>query len=135
MNEKASGWLSSQKGKLIERPLFLWLHYMDIHEPSVPEEKHIELVDSKVNLSVNEMMGVFKNVIMNYPAATCRVVHCRFENEGKATPFWYHFTKALTDGGELRAEISRPEVVSIFQERYENLVNLIISGGVICQVM
>ncbi len=64
LNDKVANWLSLQKDRLRERHFFLWLHYMDVHEPYVPERKYIDIVDSSINLTVNEMMGLFKNVIL-----------------------------------------------------------------------
>jgi len=64
LNDKIASWLSFQKGKLMEKPFFLWLHYMDVHEPYVPEGKYIDLVDPHINLTENEMMSLFKEVIL-----------------------------------------------------------------------
>ena len=37
INTKVTDWLSSHTGKKDYAPFFLWLHYMDVHEPYMPE--------------------------------------------------------------------------------------------------
>jgi len=64
INTKVGEWLSSHtKGKEY-RPFFLWLHYMNVHEPYVPERKYVDMVDSSINLSREEMFNLFKNVVL-----------------------------------------------------------------------
>jgi arylsulfatase A-like enzyme len=62
INQKVDNWLNSQKAN--DRPFFLWLHYMDVHEPYVPEQKYIDTVDPDIDLTSNEMMDLFKNIIL-----------------------------------------------------------------------
>lgn len=62
LNDKVAGWLSSQKGS--DRPFFLWLHYMDVHEPYVPERRYIDLVDPRINKTEDEMFALFQNVLL-----------------------------------------------------------------------
>ena len=64
INKKVDEWLSSHiKGKDYGR-FFLWMHYMDVHEPYVPERRYVEMVDPSIKLSSNEMFNLFKNVIL-----------------------------------------------------------------------
>jgi len=64
INKKVDEWLSSYIKGGEYRPFFLWLHYMDVHEPYVPEKKYVDLVDPSVNLSKEEMFDLFKNTLL-----------------------------------------------------------------------
>jgi len=64
INRKVDTWLSSHVGGKSYKPFFLWVHYMDVHEPYVPERKYIDMVDPSIRLSEAEMMGLFKNVLL-----------------------------------------------------------------------
>ena len=61
LNKKIAPWLSQQKS---DNPFFLWLHYMDVHEPYVPERKYIEVVDPSITMNDDEMFGLFTNVLL-----------------------------------------------------------------------
>ncbi|NIO04100.1 MAG: sulfatase-like hydrolase/transferase, partial [Proteobacteria bacterium] len=56
------------------KPFFLWLHYMDIHEPYVPERKYIDVVDSSIGLDEEEMFRLFNDVVLNRDVSDKRVV-------------------------------------------------------------
>jgi arylsulfatase A-like enzyme len=63
INEKLAHWLSSRPwegGKSI----FIWLHYMDIHEPYIPDRKYLDMVSPSIRLSQEEMFALFKNVLL-----------------------------------------------------------------------
>jgi arylsulfatase A-like enzyme len=61
INQKIDSWLGSvDTGK----PLFLWVHYMDVHEPYVPERRYIDLVDGSIKLSKEQMFALFKEVVL-----------------------------------------------------------------------
>lgn len=64
INRKMATWLSSHMGAGDDRPFFLWLHYMDIHEPYVPERKYIDLVDPSIDLDEEQMFRLFPEVIL-----------------------------------------------------------------------
>jgi len=65
INNKVGKWLSSHIGSEREyKPFFLWLHYMDIHEPYIPEQEYIDLIDSSIHLSKDEMFKLFKDVLL-----------------------------------------------------------------------
>lgn len=65
INRKAKVWLKSYKMSKSDKPFFLWIHYMDMHEPYIPKRENIELVDSSVGLrSEDEMFDLFKNVLL-----------------------------------------------------------------------
>jgi len=64
INKKVGEWLSASiKGKE-HRRFFLWLHYMDVHKPYVPERKYVDMVDLSINLSKEEMFNLFKNTLL-----------------------------------------------------------------------
>lgn len=46
------------------KPLFLWVHYMDVHEPYVPDEKYLAKIAPDMRLSRQEMFAMFKQVIL-----------------------------------------------------------------------
>ncbi len=64
INRKVESFLSSyvQEGRF--KPFFLWAHYMDVHEPYVPDENYLNLVDPSLNLARDEMMTLFKNTLL-----------------------------------------------------------------------
>ena len=64
INKKVDKWLSTHiKGEDYNR-FFLWLHYMDVHEPYVPEKKYVDMVDPSINLTLEEMLILFHNVVL-----------------------------------------------------------------------
>jgi arylsulfatase A-like enzyme len=64
INRKVATWLSSHTGAGDSKPFFLWLHYMDIHEPYVPAQKYIDMVDPSMHLNEDEMFRLFPDVIL-----------------------------------------------------------------------
>jgi len=62
INNKVRAWLSNQKGK--EKPFFLWVHYMDVHEPYIPKREYLELIDPSININEDNMFALFKNVLL-----------------------------------------------------------------------
>jgi len=64
INSKVDKWLSSYTQGGGYKPFFLWLHYMDIHEPYIPDRKYIDMVDPSVNTSPDEMYNLFKEVLL-----------------------------------------------------------------------
>ena len=63
MNQKIGNWLSSYV-KTDSRPFFAWLHFMDVHEPYMPDRKYVELVDPSLSLSQEEMYSLFENTLL-----------------------------------------------------------------------
>jgi len=64
INRKAEDWLSGLTAGDVERPFFLWLHYMDIHEPYVPAAEYLRLVDPTLSLGPEDMFSLFKEVLL-----------------------------------------------------------------------
>jgi len=69
INGKVSEWLSSYSRGVGYKPFFLWLHYMDIHEPYIPERKFIEMVDPSITIGQDEMYSLFKNTLLKRDAS------------------------------------------------------------------
>jgi arylsulfatase A-like enzyme len=63
INQKAKQWLASQAAGE-KKPVFLWVHYMDLHEPYMPEPSFQKLVDPELQMSNDEMFVVFKETIL-----------------------------------------------------------------------
>jgi len=61
---KAIAWLSQYCGNGDYKPFFLWLHYMDVHEPYMPERNFIDMVDPGITLSEDEMYSLFQNTLL-----------------------------------------------------------------------
>ena len=69
INGKVSEWLSSHSRGGRYKPFFLWLHYMDIHEPYIPERKFIEMVDPSITIGQDEMYSLFKDTLLKRDAS------------------------------------------------------------------
>ncbi|MCL5071288.1 MAG: sulfatase [Actinobacteria bacterium] len=61
INKKVAEFLSNFS---YSKPLFLWVHYMDVHEPYIAEDRYLEKIDANLKLSKDEMFFLFKNVIL-----------------------------------------------------------------------
>ncbi len=64
INKKVDSWLETRAGKVADKPLFLWVHYMDVHEPYVPDEEYVAKIDPDLNLSKKDMFALFKQVLL-----------------------------------------------------------------------
>lgn len=63
INQKVDAWLSAEAGDDSSQ-FFLWAHYMDVHEPYVPEKKYLQRIDPSINLTSDEMFALFKEVLL-----------------------------------------------------------------------
>lgn len=63
INRKSKEWLTEYVSDANEKPFFLWVHYMDVHEPYVPERKYVEMVAPDINLDENAMFRLFEEVL------------------------------------------------------------------------
>ena len=61
INNKVKGFLNNFS---FSKPLFLWVHYMDVHEPYIAEDSYLSQIDSNIRLSKDEMFILFKDVIL-----------------------------------------------------------------------
>jgi len=64
INRKVDRWLSANVHGQDSAPFFIWVHYMDVHEPYVPDRAYIDAVDPSIRLSEDEMLALFKEVIL-----------------------------------------------------------------------
>jgi arylsulfatase A-like enzyme len=64
INKKVETWLSGNIRDDMDRAFFLWVHYMDVHEPYVPEDEFVKIVDANLKLEKEEMFGLFREVIL-----------------------------------------------------------------------
>jgi len=64
INHKVEQWLSSYTKDDNYNPFFLWTHYMDVHEPYIPAKEYLHKIDPSINLSEDEMLNLFKEVIL-----------------------------------------------------------------------
>jgi arylsulfatase A-like enzyme len=64
INAKVIAWLSSYVKKSHRAPFFLWTHYMDVHEPYMPERKFVDLVDPSIGIDQEAMYALFENTLL-----------------------------------------------------------------------
>lgn len=64
INAKVVAWLSSYLKRSSSTPFFLWTHYMDVHEPYMPERKFIDLVDPSIQIDQKAMFELFENTLL-----------------------------------------------------------------------
>ncbi|MFC1912329.1 sulfatase [Chloroflexota bacterium] len=69
INAKVSDWLSSHVRDRKYESFFLWLHYMDIHEPYMPEKKYIDIIEPSLTVSQDEMYNLFENTLLKRDAS------------------------------------------------------------------
>ena len=61
INNKVKGFLTNFS---FSKPLFLWVHYMDVHEPYIAEEDYLSKIDPSIVQSKDEMFAMFKDVVL-----------------------------------------------------------------------
>lgn len=64
LNSKVVSWFLAEQNRLKEKPFFLWIHYMDVHEPYLPERKYINKIDPSIDLTGDQMMKLFHEVLL-----------------------------------------------------------------------
>ena len=64
INRNADNWLSTYTENRDYNRFFLWTHYMDVHEPYVPEKKYVDMIDPAIILDRAEMFGLFKDPLL-----------------------------------------------------------------------
>ncbi len=69
INQKVDQWLSGYVSGDDYKPFFLWVHYMDVHEPYVPDQKYIKKVDPSLKITNDEMMKFFQDVVLQRDAS------------------------------------------------------------------
>jgi arylsulfatase A-like enzyme len=74
INKKAEAWLSSYLGRGGGEPFFLWVHYMDVHEPYIPERTYIDRIDPSITMNEDDMFSLFKNVLLKRDVSNPEIV-------------------------------------------------------------
>jgi arylsulfatase A-like enzyme len=74
LNERVTAWLRSHVAKDDYNPFFLWLHYMDIHEPYVPERQFIDIVNPSLTTTRQEMEDLFENVLLKRDTSDAQAI-------------------------------------------------------------
>jgi len=74
INYKVDKWLSSYTKNDNYHPFFLWTHYMDVHEPYIPAKEYLNKIDPLINLSENEMLNLFKEIILKRDVSNKKTV-------------------------------------------------------------
>ena len=63
INNRAQNWLKSHVGNGDYNQFFLWLHYMDAHEPYMPGRQYMEMADPSLDIPPHEMNRLFKTLL------------------------------------------------------------------------
>jgi len=63
INDRVQNWLKSYAGSGDYNRFFLWLHYMDAHEPYMPSRQYIEMVDPSLDIPPHEMNSLFQALL------------------------------------------------------------------------
>jgi arylsulfatase A-like enzyme len=74
LNTKVESWLEGHVRVQEYQPFFLWVHYMDVHEPYVPTARYLKQVDPSIGLSNQEMFRLFQEVILKRDASDAKTV-------------------------------------------------------------
>jgi len=64
INRRAIEWLTSHSRQHRDKPFFMWLHYMDVHEPYMPNQRFADLADPALSMTQDEMYALFEDVIL-----------------------------------------------------------------------
>ncbi len=64
INTKVIAWLTSYRKRSTSTPFFLWLHYMDVHEPYMPERKFVDLADPSIRIDQEAMYELFETTLL-----------------------------------------------------------------------
>ena len=67
INQKADAWLANHRQA--DKPFFMWVHYMDVHEPYVPSRHYIDKIDPSIDKTDEEMFQLFKDVLLKRDAS------------------------------------------------------------------
>ena len=69
INKKVDNWLGNYKLMYGDKPFFIWAHYMDVHEPYIPDKKYIEQIDASISKTNEELFKLFKEVVLERDAS------------------------------------------------------------------
>lgn len=63
INIRVEEWLTSHVGNGEYNRFFLWLHYMDVHEPYMPSKQYIDKVDPSLSVPPYEMYSLYEMLL------------------------------------------------------------------------
>lgn len=63
INTRVEDWLTSHVGNGEYNRFFLWLHFMDVHEPYMPSKKYTDTVDPSLETPPYEMYSLFESLL------------------------------------------------------------------------
>jgi arylsulfatase A-like enzyme len=69
INKRIEKWLTFHTGGGSYKPFFLWMHYMDIHEPYIPAREFIRAINAPIEIDEKEMFTLYKNVLLKRDAS------------------------------------------------------------------
>jgi arylsulfatase A-like enzyme len=75
INQMVDKWLSHHVSGSDDKPFFLWTHYMDVHEPYIPHKEYLDAVDSSIDLSKEEMLELFEEVVLKRDVSNAETVN------------------------------------------------------------
>jgi arylsulfatase A-like enzyme len=64
INARVTEWLGSHVKTGDRSPFFAWVHYMDVHEPYMPEKKYVDLADPSIGIDQDEMYTLFEDTLL-----------------------------------------------------------------------
>ena len=64
INRKVIAWLEARHRENRQERFFLWVHYMDVHEPYLPERRFVELVDPSIGIDQDAMYCLFQEKLL-----------------------------------------------------------------------
>lgn len=68
INARAENWLTEWREENADRsqpqPFFLWMHYMDVHEPYIPSQENLSKINPDLQITLEEMTSLFKNTLL-----------------------------------------------------------------------
>ncbi|MFH1930962.1 MAG: sulfatase [Pseudomonadota bacterium] len=76
INKRIEKWITFHTGGGGSyKPFFLWVHYMDIHEPYIPKREFIDFVDASIQMDEKEMFALYKNVLLKRDGSDLKTVN------------------------------------------------------------
>lgn len=65
INEKVKKWMNDYLAEDEYEPFFLWMHYMDVHEPYIPDSEDVAAVDPALaSMTPQEMFDLYKGTVI-----------------------------------------------------------------------
>jgi len=64
INKKVEEWLVNKVKGEKNKPFFLWVHYMDVHEPYIPKSEYLSIIHPELVINEDEMFNLYKEVLL-----------------------------------------------------------------------